>query len=225
MSVSAQRNGLGISPASFNRITREELRWHSYRLSTPINYQSLVLRPMPWLSVSAKPGDRWWSLFFSKWKSYNRQLEGLGSNGVTHLISPLMRTAPVQTSLFGPVYVVPESLWVHTSLKEMLTGIAYLTMLNENIIHAFILEFGNQFAYGMFQHLWWEQDGAPAHRIIEVTVRLREIFAIVRINQDEQWPARSPDMTPCDFFFIGTRKVKCFQNSTAWYERIKKENM
>ena len=63
-------------------------------------------------------------------------------------------------------------------------GIAYLTMLNENIIHAFIQEFGNQFAYGMFQHLWREQDGAPAHRIIEMTVRLREIFAIVRINQD-----------------------------------------
>ena len=30
--VSARRSGLGISPASFNRITREELRWQPYRI-------------------------------------------------------------------------------------------------------------------------------------------------------------------------------------------------
>ena len=30
--VSARRNGLGISPATFNRITRQELRWHPCRI-------------------------------------------------------------------------------------------------------------------------------------------------------------------------------------------------
>ena len=30
--ISARRNGIGLSPATFNRITHEELRWYPYRV-------------------------------------------------------------------------------------------------------------------------------------------------------------------------------------------------
>ena len=84
-------------------------------------------------------------------------------------------------------------------------GIAYLTMLNENIIPALIQEFDNQFTYEMFQHLWWVQDGALAHRLVSVvgarwctctqvswgdnsdTWNIRRVMGI---NHDVQWPAR-----------------------------------
>ena len=103
--VSARRNGLGISPPSFNRITREELRWHPYRIIVrhalkQADYQRRLI------------GDE--ACFFRRSFSWSTLQE------ITHLISFLMRTAPVQKLLFGLVYVT-ESLWVHISLKKMLT--------------------------------------------------------------------------------------------------------
>ena len=57
------------------------------------------------------------------------------------------------------------------------------------------------------------QDGEPRHRLVEVTFRLREIFAnrVKGINHDVQWPARSPDMTPCGFFLWGHVKSNVFK--------------
>ena len=57
--ISARRNGFGISPASLNRITREELKWHPYRIIVRHTLKQadcqrrltfsrwFVLRPMP----------------------------------------------------------------------------------------------------------------------------------------------------------------------------------
>jgi len=50
--------------------------------------------------------------------------------------------------------------------------------------------------------LWWFQDGAAPHMPNDVSARLRELFGgqIVALNFDTEWPPRSPDFTPCDFF-------------------------
>ena len=32
VSISARRNGLGISSATFNRITKNDLNWHPYQM-------------------------------------------------------------------------------------------------------------------------------------------------------------------------------------------------
>ena len=76
-----------------------------------------------------------------------------------------------------------------------------------NYFKAFVIPqllqlFPDQVINETFQRLWWFQDGAPAHRLLQVRTRLREVFLdrVVALHHDVEWPARSPDLTPCDFF-------------------------
>jgi hypothetical protein len=92
-------------------------------------------------------------------------------------------------------------------------GIAYLRMLNEFVFPQLAVNFNNQYWEGLFQGLWWAQDSAPAHRVIQVRDRLNEVFGnnrVVGLDHDVEWPPRSPDWTPCDFFLWGYLKDKVF---------------
>ena len=61
----------------------------------------------------------------------------------------------------------------------------------------------------------WMQDGAPAHTTRVVTDLLRREFGNNRVISRKfplAWPARSPDLTPCDFF-MGIPKIAFFTAS------------
>ena len=75
-------------------------------------------------------------------------------------------------------------------------------MINNEIIPQLRQHYRVQ-ARGAFRHLWWLQDGAPAYRLVAVQERLRQLFG-------NQWPPRSPDLTPCNFFLLGYLKGKVF---------------
>ena len=67
----------------------------------------------------------------------------------------------------------------------------------------------------MFRGLWWAQDGAPAHRLIAVRDRLNAVFGnnrVIGLGHNVEWPPRSPDLTPCDFFLWGYIKDKVFSS-------------
>jgi hypothetical protein len=98
-------------------------------------------------------------------------------------------------------------------LHGNVNGIAYLRMLNEFVFPQLAVNFNNQYWEGLFRGLWWAQDGAPAHRLIQVRDRLNEVFGnnrVVGLDHDVEWPPRSPDLTPCDFFLWGYLKDKVF---------------
>ena len=86
-------------------------------------------------------------------------------------------------------------------------------MLNNEVIQWLMLLFdfdiGND---ALFNQLWWFQDGAPAHGVQAVRERLRRVFGdrVVALHHDVEWPHRSPDLTPCDFFLWGYLKQKVF---------------
>jgi len=50
--------------------------------------------------------------------------------------------------------------------------------------------------------VWFQQDGATAHTSRRSLLILREMFpgCLISLRGDIGWPARSPDLTPCDFF-------------------------
>ena len=86
-------------------------------------------------------------------------------------------------------------------------------MLNEFVFPQLVVHFGNQYWEGHFRNLWWVQDGASPHRVINVRDRLNEVFGnnrVVGLGHDVEWPPRSPDLTPCDFFLWGYIKSKVF---------------
>ena len=82
---------------------------------------------------------------------------------------------------------------------------------------------------GRFRYLWWCHDGAPAHRLLAVQERLRELFndRVIAINNPVEWPPRSPDLTICDFFLWGALRDKVYKiaprNVQQLTQRIKSE--
>ena len=56
--------------------------------------------------------------------------------------------------------------------------------------------------------VWFQQDGATEHTAhVSMTV-LRQHFPgrLISLRGDLQWPAQSPDLAPCDYFFMGYLK-------------------
>lgn len=71
--------------------------------------------------------------------------------------------------------------------------------------------------------VWFQQDGATAHTARNSMAVLREMFPGRLISRygDIPWPARSPDLTPCDFFLWGYLKSKVFQHRPRTLEALK----
>lgn len=57
-------------------------------------------------------------------------------------------------------------------------------------------------------NLWFQQDGAPPHNARSVSEYLSEMFPgkVISNNGDIRWPARSPDLSPLDYYLWGTMK-------------------
>ena len=98
--------------------------------------------------------------------------------------------------------------------ERNVNGHMYLQMINHDVVPQLEALFGRKVG-GVFRRLWWFQDGAPAHRLVAVRDRLREVFGnrVVALNHAVEWPPRSPDLTPCDFFLWGHLKSKVFFKS------------
>ncbi|XP_050314555.1 phosphate carrier protein, mitochondrial-like isoform X1 [Anthonomus grandis grandis] len=78
------------------------------------------------------------------------------------------------------------------------------------MIHNF---FAPAFAGLNVQDAWFQQDGAIAHTSRASMQVLREMFPgrLLSLRGDISWPARSPDLTPCDFFLWGYLKAEVFK--------------
>ena len=91
--------------------------------------------------------------------------------------------------LFGPIF-----------LPNRLTGVEYLFFLNNNFQDLLA-----EIPLARLPHLWFQQDGAPAHGTREVREFLDNELPDRWIGHRGvvEWPARSPDLTPLDFFYGG----------------------
>jgi hypothetical protein len=56
------------------------------------------------------------------------------------------------------------------------------------------------------EEVWFQQDGATAHTSRRSLAILRELVPgrLLSLRGDIAWPPRSPDLSPCDFFFGDT---------------------
>ena len=59
------------------------------------------------------------------------------------------------------------------------------------------------------QQLWFQHEGAPAHFALDFREYLNNVFPNRWIGRSRpvQWPPRSPNLTPMDFFIWG--EMKC----------------
>ena len=71
--------------------------------------------------------------------------------------------------------------------------------------------------------MWFQQDGATCHTARATIESLQEIFPgrVISRWSDENWPPRSCDLTPCDFFLWGFLKSKVIVNRSLTTQSLK----
>lgn len=71
--------------------------------------------------------------------------------------------------------------------------------------------------------VYFQQDGATAHTARNTMATLRTVFAgrIISRFGDISWPARSPDLSACDFFLWGYLKSRVFASRVPNVEILK----
>lgn len=92
-----------------------------------------------------------------------------------------------------------------------LTGERYLQFLQETLVPQLIESFptGNN---ALDERIFFQQDGAPPHYAADVRNYLNTFFPGRWIGRRGviEWPARSPDLTPLDFYLWGYLKTKVY---------------
>ena len=103
--------------------------------------------------------------------------------------------------LIGPVFC-----------DQNVNGMRYLDIINTTLVPELTRIFGRQ-ANGAIRRTWYIQDGAPAHRHGAVHNRLQELFPnrVVGLGHAVEWPPRSPDLIPLDFWIWGDVKAKVYE--------------
>jgi len=70
---------------------------------------------------------------------------------------------------------------------------------------------------------WFQQDGATAHTSSASIAVLREHFPerLISIRGKLEWPARSPDLSTCNFFLWGFLKFRVYMNRPRTLQDLK----
>lgn len=97
-------------------------------------------------------------------------------------------------------------------INGTLNGVAYVDLLSNQIIPAL-----QALPDVNINSVWYQQDGCPAHNTAAVRRVLNNTFPrrLIANRGDIHWPARSPDLSPNDFFLWGYIKQLVYGHQRA----------
>lgn len=103
-------------------------------------------------------------------------------------------------------------------LPPRVNGASYLAFLQEQLPP--LLE---NVPLNVRQDMWFLHDGAPPHFSVEVRNHLNEVFPGRWIGRGGvvEWPPRSPDLTPLDFFLWGYLKSRVYVSEVTTIEDLR----
>lgn len=231
--ISCRRNPTDLPHATFNRITLLDLHYHPYQM---IKRHELL------------PGDRQRRTRFCEWllRRPARFLDdlligdesgfALNAQVNTHnLVAYRDKGHPPEEFDYQRKYNRSKvTVWAGLTgrgdiigpifFDNNVNGEAYLQMIDGHVVPALdrVARY-RRGRNGRFQRVWWAQDGAPCHRSRDVTERLTQLFGdrVISLNREVEWPPRSPDMTPLDFFLWGWLKAKVYTTPPDTLDDIK----
>ena len=101
----------------------------------------------------------------------------------------------------------PWRVWRRMVLQKLLKILGNYIIFIRDIL----LEMLENVPLQVRQRLRFQHDGAPAHFALDVREYLNNVFPSRWIGRGGpvQWPPRSPDLTPMDFFILGEMKCWC----------------
>ena len=222
--VSVRRNHCyNISKSTFSRIASRDLNWHPYKIQRrhalkPEDYQRRV-NFSNWLLN--RPARFYETLIIGDEASF--PMDGRVSTHNVRRYAP--RNAPPQDF----TYDVPNdkrkvTVWIGLMGNNTLIGPVFFRnnvngedMINNHVVTELERLHYQRQRNGAFPRLWWAQDGAPPHRYRPVHGRLQTLFPnrVIGLGHDPEWPARSPDLNPLDFFLWGYLKARVYRTPPA----------
>lgn len=112
-----------------------------------------------------------------------------------------------RNQIIGPVFI-----------EGHLTATKFLDLLRGPIS-----EYTDELSLDIHQKLWYQLDGAPAHSVVSARELLTEMFGQQWIGRygPRRWPARSPDLTPLDFFLWGFIKNEVYARDVNTIEELR----
>ena len=125
------------------------------------------------------------------------------------VISPSLLNTQQELDQFFSSYFLDNQLIGPFFYNYTLNDQRYLELLEGQIlpaIRAIIPQ--NQ-----LNNVWFQQDGRPAHNVQVVQTLLRQTFnnKVISNGGPVNWPARSPDITPLDFYLWGYVKNEVYE--------------
>ncbi|XP_039294955.1 uncharacterized protein LOC120353834 [Nilaparvata lugens] len=120
-----------------------------------------------------------------------------------------------QFGVIGPYFFEDDNITVTVTSER------YVTML-QTFLQPKLEELAEEQDLG---EIWFQQDGATAHTARISMDLLREMFPgrLISLRGDVKWPARSPDLSVCDFFLWGYLKEKVFKHRPHTLEELKEK--
>lgn len=76
---------------------------------------------------------------------------------------------------------------------------------------------------GYNSRTWFQQDGATRHTTNQAMVAVKELFPnkVISRRGNINWPPRSPDLSPLDYFAWGYIKSKVYENNPTNLTQLK----
>lgn len=102
--------------------------------------------------------------------------------------------------------------------EENLTAERY-----ERFLRTQLMDYLEDIPLNQLREIWWHQDGAPAHTSREARIALNELFPNKWIGKygSIEWPPRSPDLSPLDYFLWGHLKNEVYQVMPTSLEQLR----
>lgn len=222
-SSSARRNNLPmLTRSSFNRITKRDLKLTAYHIQR---------------RHALQPGDNQRRLAYCNWLDQRparfQQNVVIGDEAAFHLNGKVNswnlryysdpQNRPRDFTFDRNQSRLKLTVWIGLTgrgdiigpyfFDGNVNGTTYLRMIETTAVPGIRQHYGAQLRRGRFANIWWFQDGAPAHRARRVHTRLQQLFGprVVSFGHPTEWPPRSPDLTPLDYFLWGYLKDRVYQ--------------
>lgn len=220
LSISRRSQELGLSETSTWRILREDLSLHPYKIQLTQelkpNDHSLRRRFADWaleqLEVDVNFDKKiifsdeahfWLNGFVNK---QNCRIWGESNPQQTQQLPMYPGKLTVWCGLWSGGIIGPFFFKNDAGNTVTVNGVRYRAMINDFVFPE-IDDIDTD-------DIWFQQDGATCHTAKETINLLKEKFgeSIISRNGPVNWPPRSCDLTPLDFFLWGYVKSLCYAN-------------
>jgi histone-lysine N-methyltransferase SETMAR len=224
---------LGISQPSAWRIMRQELKLYPYKIQLQQRLNEVgVARRLNFANLMLEKIDRGGidEIDMNKiWMSDEAHFDLTGyvnKQNWRHL-----GTENPHIAISTPLHPQRVTVWCGMS-SEVIIGPIFIEGSVTSVKYQEILEsdfFPEIRRRRSLRGYWYQQDGAPPHRTLEVLQCLNTTFQgrLIALDYEKvtdnglEWPPYSPDLNPCDFFLWGHLKDRVYQPPPQTIEQLK----